>query len=146
MGCAVQFDVAAFRTRYPEFALVQDAQLAACFAEATDFQRNDGGGPVADCALQSRLLNMLTAHIAFMSYPVGGTGPSPLVGRVSSATQGSVSVQTQYSSDTSDMAAWANQTKYGATWWAATAQFRTFRGVTPRPTTFYPGYGWPWVR
>jgi hypothetical protein len=77
------------------------------------------------------LLNMLTAHIAMMnsgitasSVPNGGS--SQLVGRISDATQGSVSVSADMGTagPAGGSAPWYQQTKYGAAYWQATAGYR----------------------
>jgi hypothetical protein len=96
------------------------------FNEATIYWRNDGGGPVNNAVTQSALLNMLTAHIAALNAPLNGQPSSPLVGRINNASQGSVSVTAEYRSPDTDYEAWANQTKYGAAWWAATLPYRLF--------------------
>jgi len=129
-GVIVTFDPAAFKARYPEFAGVENGTLELYFAEATIYHRNDGTGPVSTAAVQSSLLNMLTAHIAARYATVAGVAPSNLVGRISQATQGSVTVAADYGTTQSENEAWYNQTKYGADYWRATAIFRGFHYVT----------------
>lgn len=144
MGVIVNFDYNSWLVRYPEFgvsgAQFVSPQLAqAYFDEATSYQANNGAGPVSDPGLQLRLLNMLTAHIAALNV----TGSSPLVGRINTASEGSVSVgaENNYPPGTPQ---WYQQTKYGAAWWAATAQYRTMR-YRPGPVMGVPanqGAGW----
>ena len=55
-----------------------------------------------------------------------------LVGRISSASVGSVSVSTENAGATQS-ASWYQQTQYGSTYWAMTASFRTMRYV-PGPS------------
>ena len=88
------------------------------------------------------LLGMVTAHIAALNAPLSGHPASTLVGRISSATEGSVTVATQndYPPGT---AQWWQQTKYGAAFWAASAQFRTARYVHG-PRAQYNGFGPRW--
>lgn len=130
----VAFDYTAWSARYPEFALTVDAGKAAeCFADACIFLDNTDGSAVQDLTVRARLLNMLTAHLAQLSFGSSVQPLSPMVGRVASATQGSVSVQVAYAEPGS--AAWYQQTQYGATYWQATAPFRTFQyvaGCQPR--------------
>lgn len=158
MGVIVAPNYAAFAARYPEFASPGGAQpvssslYQAYFDEATIYQANNGAGPVRVAALQIQLLNMLTAHIAALNAPnASGAAASNVVGRVSNATEGSVTVGTdnQYPPGT---AQWYQQTKYGSAWWAATAQFRTMRyrpgpvmGV-PANQGFANGFGNGWGR
>lgn len=124
----VAFDLTAFRARYPEFSSVTDALVTAYFNEATIYLNNTDSSIVADVNIRSTLLNMLTAHISALNSGVSGQAPSGVVGRVSQASEGSVSV-------TADMgivpntAAWFLQTKYGAAYWQATSSYRRFQYV-----------------
>lgn len=129
MGVIVSFNYAQWIALFPEFtATVNSTQAQMYFGLATTIHRNDGGGPVSDTTQQLNLLNLVTAHIAALFAPqtAGGT-PTNLVGRINSATQGSVSVQAAYSNNVSEQMAFFAQTKYGALYWTATAPFRTMR-------------------
>jgi hypothetical protein len=143
MGVVVQPNYAAFTARYPEFASPGGAQpvssdlYQAYWNEATLYQANDGAGPINDCARALMLMNMLVAHIASLNAPnANGTSASNTVGRVSNASEGSVSVglDNQYPPGTPQ---WYQQTKYGSAWWAATAQYRTMR-YRPGPVMGVP--------
>lgn len=142
MGVIVTFDYAQWKAIYPEFdQTVNAGQAQQYFQLATTVHRNDGGGSVNNADQQLALLNMLTAHIAALMAPsTAGGQASGLVGRISSATEGSVSVQAAYSNNVSQQMAWFIQTKYGAMYWTATAPFRTMcyvpnknRGVVGPP-------------
>ena len=129
---------------FPEFGMsVNQVQYQNYFQMATLFCRNDGGG-IVDLAWQQALfLGLLTAHIAklFSANPDGSqpTG-TQLVGRISSATEGSVSVQTDVS--TTENEGWYSQTQYGWTFWRASAIYRTMRYKIPdRQKVFSP---WKW--
>lgn len=130
MGVTVQFDYTKWVARYPEFASVSQPTAQAYFDEGTIYHANDGSGPVLTAAVQSTLLNMVTAHIAARYAARNGQQPSDLVGRVSDATEGTVSVSADMG-DQPGSAAWWQQTKYGADYWAATTQFRNFRYRVP---------------
>lgn len=134
MGVIVQFDYAAWLALYPEFTTtVNSGQAQQYFNLATTIHRNDGGGPVEDATQQLSLLNILTAHIAALfAPPATGQSASGLVGRVNSATQGSVSVQAAYSNNVGEQMAWFIQTKYGAMYWTAITPFRTMRYLPSR--------------
>lgn len=148
MADAVAFDYAGFVARYPEFAAVSSDAAALYFAEATLFWRNDGTSPNSTAASQTTFLNMLTAHIAWMNAPrdangnptsAPGSEPAPpLVGRISDASEGSVSVSTEYADSTPGTMAWFVQTKYGAAFWQATAQYRMARYRTGPRRSFEP--------
>lgn len=154
MGSQVTFDYGKWSARYPELAGpqgVSDIQAQAFFDEATIYWRNDGTGPATSDALQLTLLNMLTAHIAKLNATINGQAPSGLVGRVKSATEGSVSVDTD-SGMLPGSAEWYAQTTYGFDFWQATrgfrtARYRSFRRVIPSGGPFGGpgpwGAGWP---
>jgi hypothetical protein len=145
MGVIVQFDYPTWAAIYPELAANVSAPLAQTyFATATVVHRNDGIGPINDSTVQLALLNMAVAHLAALFGPqANGQPASPLVGRISNASEGSVSVQTEYSDESPPPMAWWVQTKYGATYWAATASFRTMRYLPGRPRNMEP---WPFGR
>lgn len=141
MGVIVSFDYQAFVRSYPEMSALGDARAAEYFLIATTLHGNDGGGPISDAALQTSLLNMLTAHIAFLFSPrdsagnpaAQGTAAPNMVGRITSASQGSVSATAEAMQGfNTAQAQWLAQTRYGAMYWSATAQFRTMRYRAPR--------------
>lgn len=124
----VVFDPSAFKLAYPEFGAVEDGLLSSCFDLATLYLSNADCSVVQDLERRRILLWMLTAHIAYLRgalTPAGISGGPGLVGRTSSATEGSVSVSTDFPSHPN--AAWYNQTAYGAMFWQATAALRGFR-------------------
>ncbi|EOG6131784.1 DUF4054 domain-containing protein [Cronobacter sakazakii] len=135
----VVFDIEAFRERYPEFNSVSDALLNAYFVEATVYLDNTDCSPAQDDAVRAVYLNMLVAHIAALNAGVGGQKPSGLVGRISSASEGSVSVSTG-DVPVSQSSWWYLQTPYGAAYWNATAQYRTFTYVPGSSPSLYPGH------
>ena len=132
-GPVVTFNYATWVARYPGFSYVSPDLAQTYFDEATIYCRNDGWGPVPTAAVLSTLLNMLTAHIAQISAPVGGNSPSSLVGRISNATEGSVSVTAEYGLPNPGSQAWYTQTPYGAAYWAATSPYRTARAIAGVP-------------
>lgn len=126
--CVVAFDSVAFLSRYPEFSSVSAPTLAAYFSEATIYLDNTDNSIVADCSIRAVLLNMLTAHISALYSGINGNKPSGIVGRVSAASEGSVSV-TADMGPTTNSQAWYLQTQYGAAYWEATARYRRFQYV-----------------
>lgn len=143
MGAVVEFNYAAWVAMFPEFANVSELAATAYFAQATAYHSNLSNGVVNDAAVQALALNLVTAHIAARySTPAGGAQPSNTpVGRISSASEGSVSVSTEMSYPPGS-ASWWNQTKYGADYWALMTPYRTARyrplytrtgGVPPYP-------------
>lgn len=139
----VTFDYAVWVARYPEFSSVSQPLAQSYFNEATIYLDNTACSIVQDTARRAVLLNMLTAHIAALNRKgTDGQLASPLVGRIDSATEGSVSVHADMPGGTAN-AAWFQQTPYGAAYWQATAQYRTMRYV-PGPVTPIP-FGWPYA-
>lgn len=133
------FNYAAWIARYPEFATVGQTLAQAYFDEATVYHANDGTGPVTDAARQLTLLNTLTAHIAALNWAGSAQATSGLVGAISHASEGSVSVEAKFADGVTPSMAWFLQTKYGAAYWQMTAPYRTFR-YAPAPASAY-GFG-----
>ena len=155
---AVTFVYSAWVARYPEFSAIGQTLAQAYFDEAGSYCANDVSNP-AFCVtvyagqtplpLLARLLYMLTAHIAWLSAPRDANGnpaatgqpASPLVGRISSAAEGSVNVGVELAGSGSPSEAFFTQTKYGFAYWQATAQFRTFQYAaqpTRVPSAIFP--------
>ena len=127
MGAAV-FNYALWIARYPEFNVaptVVSAPLAqALFDEASLYFANDPCNiKVRNPQQQLMLMNMLTAHLAQLNVGSNGQAASGLVGRISAAAEGSVSVSVEF--PTTANSAWFLQTPYGAAFWQATAALRT---------------------
>ena len=93
------------------------------------------------------ILYLLTAHVAQLTVGCVIAGavvpPGPLVGRINSATQGSVSVGTDVGTVPAG-AAWFYQTQFGIMAYTAMAPYRTAR-YRASPGQFYqpPPYGVP---
>ena len=139
MGAIATFSYPSWSARYPELAACVAPDMAAqYFVEAGLYLDNTGNSPVSDVGQQGALLNMIVAHLASISGAGAGGQSSGLVGRISSATQGSVSVSTELNTPVG-AAFWA-QSKYGLSFWQATARFRTFRYVPPRCHAGYGGF------
>lgn len=133
----VVFSYATWIARYPEFSTVTAPVAQLYFDEATLYLSNTECSVVVDTARRAVLLNMLTAHIAALNAKnAAGQLAASLVGRIDSATEGSVSVHADMPGVTGN-SAWFQQTPYGAAYWQATAQYRTMRYV-PGPVTPIP--------
>lgn len=150
----VQFVAAEFNAAWPEFAGLSVQQEQNAFNLASLFLANTCQGRVFNAQLRQTLLYMLTAHIAFLNSGTNDgagniTPPPGIVGRINTATQGSVSVGAEMVT-TADSTFYM-QTKYGAQFWAATARFRTAIYISPYITNDGPwgegpyggGFG-PW--
>ena len=124
----VVFDPAAFIVQFPSFATVPAPALQTNFGIATLMLNNSYGSVVQDEPTRASLLNLLTAHITALLNGVNGEAPSGIVGRINSATQGTISVQTEFKTD-SEAASFFTQTQWGAAFWQSTTVFRRFRYV-----------------
>jgi hypothetical protein len=149
----VTFDYNTWIGMFGEFSNCSPAQGQGWFDRACLLYANAGWTGALPQA--STLLYLLTSHIAWLNAPrdgndlpaATGTPASPLVGRISSAGQGSVNVQVDMGDANagSPSQAWYEQTKYGAEYWASTAQFRTAR-YAARPSPWPPAGSYPFYR
>lgn len=130
---AVLFDPVAFKARYPEFAAVANATLGAFFTEAGLYLSNANNSPVRNLTRRAILLNMLTAHVAYIGGALSADGMPRPVGRLSQAGEGSVSAA--FEGPPPGSAQWFQQSQYGAAFWQATSSLRGFRYVS-RPTVY----------
>ena len=138
---SVVFDTTSFVQRFPAFAWLNNDVLGDYFTEATMMIANDDTSLIQDLAQRKVILNLLVAHLAALNSGENAQAPSGLIGRVSSASEGSISVSTDYTSN-SELAQWFNQTRYGAELWILLARYRQFRYVAPiRRTGRFRG-GW----
>ncbi len=128
----ISFDAATFLLRFPAFQGLSVALLQLYFNEACVLLDPAESSVVKDATLRQSLLYLLTAHIAQLNQGLSpscaGQAGSALVGRVTSASQGSVSVSTDFGSVTNAQA-WYAQTPYGAQYWVMSARYRSLRYV-----------------
>lgn len=141
-GGVVTFSWAQWLLEYPEFGYVTQPQAQSFFNRATLLVDNTPCSPICDLLQRTILLNMATAHIAALFSSQNGQGPRGVVGRISDASEGSVSVRTEYVAPKTDSQAYWNQTPYGAQYWAATLKYRTgFYAPSPLGVNGNPGFG-----
>lgn len=153
---AVNFNYSTWVLRFPEFSGVSNELAQLYFDEASMFIRNTIWNIVPQWMLPT-LLNLMTAHLAWLYAPRDADGnpattgaiASPITGQITNAAEGSVNVAAKANS--LNTAEWYAQTKYGYEFWQATAGFRTMQ-YSPRKTrvasTIFPfspqGQGWPY--
>lgn len=131
----VVFDPVAFQAQFtPAFDTLSQAQLTNAFNTATLYLNNTSYSQVQDPVQLQQLLYLLTAHIAQLLYGINGQPPTGLVGRVSDASEGSVSVGTDIGNLPFN-AQWFAQTQYGFTFWQLTSIYRRAR--------YFPGRSLP---
>ncbi len=148
MGVIVTFDFTAWSALFPQFVTTTPTYTALTSTQVTtlilplasQYCRNDGGGPVCDPTNQTALLNLMVAHVAQLLFGSSTQPLSALVGRIDSASEGSVSVHAEMPS--TPAAAWFNQTVYGSAWWAMMSPYRTARYIPhPYPRNRGVGFG-----
>lgn len=128
---AVAFEYQAWAFLFPELATsVSPGQAAGYFARACLFVDNTDCSRIRDVNTRTTILYLVVAHLAALNATINGQAPSGLVGRVSSATEGSVSVTTELQAPGS--AGWWAMSRYGYEAWQAMAPYRTFR-YAPHP-------------
>jgi len=127
MSNVVVFDPAAFKVVFDEFATVPDAKLNYYFNLAATTILDNSENACIPLVERTILFDLLVAHQAELKKRIE-EGNSGLVGRISSASEGSVSISTDYQIQ-GNTAQWYNQTPYGAQYWAMTAKYRTFTYV-----------------
>ncbi|HHE5697833.1 TPA: DUF4054 domain-containing protein [Citrobacter amalonaticus] len=127
----VVLDIPKFRAMFPELSNVTDAQLPYLFDQSNDYLNNSECSLVEDAVKRERLLYLLMAHLAYMRYgDANGNGGTGLVGRLSSATEGSVSVSSE-AGQVEFRYMWYTQSPYGMDYWQATKVYRM--------ANYYPG-------
>lgn len=142
----VTFNYAGWIAKFPEFSGINAGQAQGYFDQAGMYLDNYGGGPpICVDAQKMMLMDLVTAHIAWLfsardcnGNPASSGSPAPpIVGRISSASEGSVSVSTENQYPPGS-AQWWQQTKYGSAYWAMTAAYRTFQYVPGTPRNMEP--------
>lgn len=148
MGVIVAFNYTTWVQLFPQFAYVPQPVVTEFFNLATSFHRNDGGGPVSSSQMQTSCLNLVLAHLLQLFGPkADGTGQpnrdANVVGRITNASEGSVSVATELAAGQNQNASFWTQTQYGEAYWALTAPFRTMRYILapPKPVNPWPIFG-----
>jgi hypothetical protein len=136
----IVFDYNAWAAMFPEMGGVSSAAALGYFNLATMFVRNDGRGPVDDEVKLQNLLFLATAHVARLLSNrtngvsvTGGAEPAPpIVGRITTASEGSVSVAADMPNQSMN-AEWWQQTPYGAMVWMALLPNRVGPRIVPNP-------------
>ena len=149
----ISYEDADFKALFPEFTNCGPTQCQSWFLRAGTMCANAANNPLVQQGngslyLLQQALYLLTAHIGYLTAPRDANGNpttqqgagsvSQMVGRVTSASQGSVSVSSdmQASGGTYSQA-YFMQTQYGAAYWELTKSLRTFQYfATP---TIVPG-------
>jgi Protein of unknown function (DUF4054) len=144
----VTFDYTAWALLFPSLAPSVNVEQATMYFGLAELYLDNG--PCSQIVIRADqiprralILNLLTAHVATLFGSINGQSPNPLVGRISQATEGSVSVAVDFPENPN--AAWFNQTPYGAAAWQAMAPWRTALYIAapqvPLAAQSWPGVG-----
>lgn len=153
----VTFSFATWTALFPEFTPVGATLGQAYFTIATaTIIANSTTNPANGDGNLSFLVYLATSHVAWLRSPKDANGnpaatgapqPAQLVGRISSASEGSVSTSLDFpiGADAAAQEKYLAQTQYGVLLWAALAPYRTVRYLA-RPTIvrngFFPRFPW----
>lgn len=120
----VVLDIPTFRTMYPLFDTLADAQVQQAFNVACLLCDNTESARVPYVpgvnTERETLLYLLVCHLCTL-----GQRGNVVVGNVSSAAEGSVN--TSFTLPAQQSAAWFSQTQCGLTYWAASLKYRQGR-------------------
>jgi len=139
----ITFNYSAWQAAYaPTFNNVSELFATNAFNAATGFCDNTACSPVCEAMTLTQLLYLLTCHIVWLTCPqanglpndAASTPPSPLVGRISDATEGSVTVRATLDGIPGN-AAWYAQSQWGLMYWTLSAPYRMGRLVPGPPAT-----------
>ena len=122
MDGIVDLDLVKFKAAYPTFKAA-DAQFELWFVEAGMLINNTPQSCIKSLVEREVLMFLLMAHFAELQARVEAGNSA--VGRLASASEGSVSVSFDNGSSTLS-SAWYQQTPYGSKYWAMTARYRSF--------------------
>lgn len=122
MSGIVQFNLLKFRKLYPKISATDD-QLSMFFVEACMQCNNTDKSIIKNLDERELLLFLLVAHIATLQQRTDSGNEA--VGRIASASEGSVSVSLD-NGQTTQSEKWYQQTPYGARYWALIKQYRSF--------------------
>ena len=122
MSGIVEFNAMVFRQMYPNIAATE-TQLEMYFVEATLILDNTKNSHVKNLTERQVLLYLLVAHFAVLQARLDSGNEA--VGRIASASEGSVSVAMD-NGQTTSAEKWYQQTPYGSKYWALTKKYRSF--------------------
>lgn len=142
----VPFSYTDWLAAYPSFSETITAPQAESFFHLAELiLNNTARSPIQSLTQRRILLWLLVAHQAQLfannkAYDANASSPTtPPVGRIASATRGSVSISFDGSA-LPKQAGWFNQTQYGLMFWQATAPLRQMRFL---PGRTHPPRLWP---
>ncbi|WP_347220347.1 DUF4054 domain-containing protein [Chryseobacterium sp.] len=141
------FDPAEFKELYPQFSKFTDKQLQWFFDQVENTVLDNTATSCIDVKTRRKLFYYLVAHVAELQGRIDSRNSS-LIGRVSSATEGSVSINTDFPTSVGKLSSWLNQTPYGVSYLAMISPYLSalwFNGERPMPVNrsrWFRLFGW----
>lgn len=134
----MDFDYGAWLVAYPELAnrgnAGQITQLAVLAQMVVPLER------IADVDQKLAIWQLAVSHLVELRLPSGGSPASQgLLGRISSAGEGSANVSLDVGPIKTPTQAWFMQTRYGFMLWPLLGQYRMFRYISG------PARTWPLI-
>lgn len=154
MGAVSTYSYAAFQAQFSNLSTVPSGTVQSWWNLAGAFHDNSGNGPVQEQGMQDSLMNMVAAHLLVLmggiTVNADGSINQGVVGRVSNASEGSVSIASENNYPEGTVQ-WWQQTQFGSMYWMATAPWRSMQ-YRPGPQRQFspplgrvagPGGWWP---
>jgi hypothetical protein len=138
---AVVFNYQAWAARFPTLAQSISQDIAQVYFDDAGslYFNNTGASPASDAGQRQRILFLIVAHLATLYGTINGEEPSSMVGRISSASEGSVSVSSEMPGVDDITTAWWMQTPFGASAYQAMRKFAlTWYVPGPRRYSYGP--------
>lgn len=135
MADIFHFDPVDFRKAFPSFANLTDEQLQWFFSIAENTIIDNTKSSCFTLDIRKKFFYLLVAHQAQLDKRVAD-GNGDLVGNISSATEGSISVSVAPIHSPTAMRQWLNQTPFGLQFNALTTAYRSallIGGLAPMP-------------
>lgn len=135
-----------FKLIFPEFKNIPNGKLQFIFETAENSILDNSAQSCIPLEVRKKLFMWLVAHMAALQDRID-SGNSSLVGRVNSATEGSVSIGTDFNGGATPTAQWLNQTPYGAQYYILIRPYLSavwVAGTKPMPVKRNRWFGRLW--
>ena len=130
---AVVFDYGTWAARFPLLGAAPSAFVTSLVPEAMIYVDTGPRSPIP-VDEQQVVFNLVLAHLVALNTPIaGGAASQGLVGRITSTSEGSVSVSLDAGQPASLTQAWWLGTTYGQQVWVLLSRYRRFRYVPGFP-------------
>ena len=123
MTNVVVFDPDFFKQKYPQFIGLSNELLEYFFEKSETTMLDNSEAACVPLKERKMLFDLLVAHQAQLQERIND-GSASLVGNITSATEGSVSIGVNAPTSSSAMGQWLMQTPYGQEYWVLTAKYR----------------------